>query len=150
MFLADQTSPNEAEKTDAAFIQQVDWLESVGLLQRCNRMSISELLNPSEESTFSMWSDQEIFQSVKDTNPEEQDNYDSFPDESTPREKPTAKAVFSAIALINDYIESDTTNAADNLNKAMDTYSKQLLDHLIQNSSQTTITSFFQPTHRSD
>ncbi|EFP94270.1 hypothetical protein PGT21_001011 [Puccinia graminis f. sp. tritici] len=107
-------------------------------------MSVSELLNPAGESEYSVWTTEEIFKSVTDQNTEEdQDNNESS--KPPPRPKPTAKEVFKAISLINDYIENDTTEVADKLNQSMEAYSKQLVDHLIATAQQTSITSFFHP-----
>jgi hypothetical protein len=107
---------------------------------------MSELLNPAGESEYTMWTAEEIFQSVKDVRTEEDDNDDEDSrSEEPPRPKPTAKEVFKAISIINDYIESDTSETADKLNQSMESYSKQLIDHLIATAQQTTITSFFQP-----
>ncbi|POV95213.1 hypothetical protein PSHT_15781 [Puccinia striiformis] len=136
----------DAAENDKPLEKQIDRLQSVGLLKASNRMAISELLNSAGESECSMWTTEEIFRSVKDARTEEEDDDDdNKTDELHPRPKPTAKEVFKAISLINDYIESETSEAADKLNQTMETYSKQLVDHLITNSQQTTITSFFQP-----
>jgi hypothetical protein len=53
--------------------------------------------------------------------------------------------VFKEISLINDYIESNTREAADKLNQSMESYFKKLGNHLIANASQKTITDFFKP-----
>jgi hypothetical protein len=116
----------------------------MGLLKPENRMSLAELLEPPIETECSMWTTDEIFRSVKDQDTEEDPANDDS-DEPPPRPKPTAKEVFKAISLINDYIESDTTDAADKLNQSMELYSKQLVDHLIATASQKTITDFFKP-----
>ena len=88
----------------------------------------------------------EIFRLVKDQVTEEKPN-DGDSNEPPPRPKPTAKEVFKAISLINDYIKSDNSEIADNLNQSTELYSKQLLDHLIATASQKTITDFFKPTN---
>ncbi|KAH9456331.1 hypothetical protein MJO28_006373 [Puccinia striiformis f. sp. tritici] len=106
---------------------------------------IAELLNPADESGYSMWTSvKEIFRWVKDSRTE--DDNDSEP---PPPPKPTAKEVFKAILLINDYIESNTNVAANKSNQSMETYSKSLVDHLITTAQQTTITSFFTPANYS-
>ncbi|KAI7935248.1 hypothetical protein MJO28_016775 [Puccinia striiformis f. sp. tritici] len=121
----------------------------MGLLHATNRMSIAELLNPADESGYSMWTSEEIFRSVKDSRTEEDNQEDDNDSEPPPPPKPTAKEVFKAISLINNYIESDTSVAADKLNQSMETYSKSLVDHLITTARQTTITSFFTPANSS-
>ncbi|POV99403.1 hypothetical protein PSHT_13566 [Puccinia striiformis] len=85
-------------------------------------MSIAELLNPADESGYSIWTSEEIFRT------EDDDQDDDNNGEPPPPPKPTAKEVFKAISLINNYIESDTSVAADKLNQSMETYSKSLLD----------------------
>ncbi|KAI9604705.1 hypothetical protein KEM48_002325 [Puccinia striiformis f. sp. tritici PST-130] len=107
------------------------------------------LLNPADESGYSMWTSEEIFRSVKDSRTEEDNQEDDNDSEPPPPPKPTAKEVFKAISLINNYIESDTSVAADKLNQSMETYSKSLVDHLITTARQTTITSFFTPANSS-
>ncbi|KAI9602667.1 hypothetical protein H4Q26_001959 [Puccinia striiformis f. sp. tritici PST-130] len=102
-----------------------------------------------DESGYSMWTSEEIFRSVKDSRTEEDDQEDDNDSEPPPPPKPTAKEVFKAISLINNYIESDTSVAADKLNQSMETYSKSLVDHLITTARQTTITSFFTPANSS-
>ncbi|KAI9603144.1 hypothetical protein H4Q26_002458 [Puccinia striiformis f. sp. tritici PST-130] len=125
--------------------KQIDRLQSMGLLHATNRMSIAELHNPADESGYSIWTSEEIFRSVKDSRTEDDDQDDNNNSEPPPPPKPTAKEVFKAISLINNYIESDTSVAADKLNQSMETYSKSLLDHLITTARQSTITSFFPP-----
>ena len=77
----------------------------------------------------------EIFRLVKDQVTEEKPN-DGDSNEPPPRPKPTAKEVFKAISLINDYIESKNSEVADNLNQSMELYSQQILDHLNATASQ--------------
>ncbi|KAI7950013.1 hypothetical protein MJO28_008834 [Puccinia striiformis f. sp. tritici] len=135
----------DGTENDRALEKQIDRLQSMGLLHATNRMSIAELLNPADESGYSIWTSEEIFRSVKDSRTEDDDQDDDNNSEPPPPPKPTAKEVFKAISLINNYIESDTSVAADKLNQSMETYSKSLLDHLITTAQQSTITSFFPP-----
>ncbi|KAI7949502.1 hypothetical protein MJO28_008323 [Puccinia striiformis f. sp. tritici] len=135
----------DGTENDQALEKQIDRLQSMGLLHATNRMSIAELLNPADESGYSIWTSEEIFRSVKDSRTEDDDQDDDNNSEPPPPPKPTAKEVFKAISLINNYIESDTSVAADKLNQSMETYSKSLLDHLITTARQSTITSFFPP-----
>ncbi|KAA1111734.1 hypothetical protein PGT21_010053 [Puccinia graminis f. sp. tritici] len=106
--------PTESDnfEIDKALEKQIDRLQSVGLLKPVNRMSVSEVLNPAGESEYSMWTTEEIFKSVTDQNTEEDQDKDES-SEPPPRPKPTAKEVFKAISLINDYIENNTTEVAD-------------------------------------
>ncbi|KAI7959226.1 hypothetical protein MJO28_003017 [Puccinia striiformis f. sp. tritici] len=103
----------------------------MGLLHATNQMSIAELLNLADKSGYSIWTSEEIFRSVKDSRTEDDDQDEDNNSQPPPPPKPTAKEVFKAILLINNYIESDTSVAADKLNQSMETYSKSLSDHLI-------------------
>ena len=116
----------------------------MGLLKPENRMSLAELLEPPIETKCSMWTTNKIFRLVKDQDTEE-DPANNNSDEPPPRPKPTAKEVFKAISLINDYIKSNNREATNKLNQSMKSYSKNLVNHLIATASQKTITDYFKP-----
>ncbi|POW18762.1 hypothetical protein PSHT_05563 [Puccinia striiformis] len=127
IFPGQLTRFDDAEN-NRALEKQIDRLQSMGLLHATNRIDL------------------QIGQRFKNRRRHQEDDNDSEP---PPPPKPTAKEVFKAISLINNYIESDTSVAADKLNQSMETYSKSLVDHLITTARQTTITSFFTPANSS-
>ncbi|POW05039.1 hypothetical protein PSHT_10972 [Puccinia striiformis] len=63
----------------------------MGLLHATNRMSIAELLNPADESGYSIWTSEEIFRSVKDSRTEDDDQDDDKQWEPPPPPKQLLK-----------------------------------------------------------
>ncbi|EFP74417.2 uncharacterized protein PGTG_00373 [Puccinia graminis f. sp. tritici CRL 75-36-700-3] len=129
----------DVNEVHAGLEDQIGRLQSFGLVHPTNQMTIKELLDPPQDNSFAMWTTEEIFESQKN-NSVDSESDDEDPE---PRVKPTAKSVFSAIALINNYIQDEDSMVANHLNHALHNYSKGLSDRLITNARQSSIHDFF-------
>ncbi|KAI9607393.1 hypothetical protein H4Q26_005912 [Puccinia striiformis f. sp. tritici PST-130] len=121
--------------------EQIGRLQSIGLIHPTNRMSVNEFLNPPEDNAVVEWTTDEIFEYQK----QEAADSESDNEEPEPRAKPTVKAVFSAINLINEFIHDEDSAFANHLNHALHSYSKGLTDRLIATARQSSIRNFFRP-----
>jgi hypothetical protein len=80
----------EVDKVQAGLEDQIGCLQSFGLVHPTNQMTITELICPPQDSSFAMWTTEEIFESQKNNLVDSKSN-DEDPE---PRVKPVVDPVY--------------------------------------------------------
>ncbi|POV99557.1 hypothetical protein PSTT_13691 [Puccinia striiformis] len=116
-------------------------LETLGIVNESNRMSIADLLNPAGETQdVGLLSSEEIFELHQEAQAIDNKNPETEPD---PVPKPTLREIRSALATTFNYIHHDNSPLADELQNLLDRYSQQIDSTSIKNAQQLSLDSFF-------
>ncbi|KAI7950164.1 hypothetical protein MJO28_008985 [Puccinia striiformis f. sp. tritici] len=116
-------------------------LETLGIVNESNRMSIADLLNPAGETQdVGLLSSEEIFELHQEAQAIDNKNPKTEPD---PVPKPTLREIRSALATTFNYIHHDNSPLADELQNLLDRYSQQIDSTSIKNAQQLSLDSFF-------
>ena len=139
---------NSVEAAEQAVERALDALEGRGVLQRKNRLTLQDLLNPaSESSILDQGSDKEIFDSVMQAI-EARENIDILGGddglEGEPaRTRPTPRAILDAAAVIQQFLENDPDNCARELDKQLTALAYKMRQERERGMRETEITAYF-------
>jgi hypothetical protein len=127
----------------------LDELVSTGALQACNRMDISELLNPmNEEQIVDEVTDEEICRAVLDAQEAREEaakngGDDGLDDEATLEPYPTRCEVRKAASVINRYIDHVHDPVARKLEAVLASFGRQMRLEESHNKVDTLLTDYF-------
>ena len=124
----------------------LDELERTGVLQHSNRMGISELLNPQDE-TFAVIkvADKDIFEAVMEARRAQEDENGDIDDVDLVEPVPTRVELLQAVSLITRYTRYNNNNNAylQKVDSIMASFAWQTRTIEVDNTTQTRLTSYF-------
>jgi hypothetical protein len=122
----------------------LDELEQAGVLQRSNRIDISELLNPPDEAfAVSKATDMDIFEAVMEAKQVQEDTNGHIDDDNTVEPDPMQAELLQAVLLITRYTKDKDNTYLRKVDSVMASFAWQTHTLGIDNTTQTKITSYF-------
>ena len=137
-------------EAEEAVKSTLDELQSLGVLQKANRMDLEQLLNPIEEQARHYMtvelSNQDICDAVlkamasEDTNT---NDHNDSEDEAAVRPRPTRCKALEAISVIQSYVEDIDSSYARKVEDVLATFGRQTRVEGMKTARETKIIDFF-------